>query len=56
MKTDFFDYEPNIGYSSPEPCLRKIIYEYYHKHFDDDKAKLYTDDYIKTIKQIMGWN
>lgn len=47
---NFFDYEPNIGYSTSEPSLRKIIYEYYHKHFDETISTILTNEYIRTIK------
>lgn len=49
LPPDIFDHEPNIGSSTPEPTLRRIIFLYYNAHFGITESKGLTEDYIKEL-------
>lgn len=50
-KVSQFDFEPDLGASTPEPSIREIIYRYYRPYFDENTSKKYTDQYLKKIQE-----
>lgn len=49
MKTEFYNYKPNLGCTTNEPSLREIVFNYYHKQFDTEESQELTNEYFQTL-------
>lgn len=49
MGISLFDFCPNLGASTPEPSLRKLVRLYYENYFDEDLADRMATSYIDDI-------
>ena len=48
-----FDFEPDLGASTPEPSLKTIVFKYYNRYFDDYRSLQYTNQYFEQIEKIL---